>query len=290
MSTTASSSLLEHRREQLFPVFTTAQIAVARRFGGEPRQFQPREVVFEIGERGAPAYLILSGSIDVARRNASGHLSEIATHGPGEITGEISQLAGGQSLAQGRAGSNGAEAVPFDAAQLRALVVGCAEVTEAVMRAFILRRMLLIESGAGLVLLGPGESRETLRLQHFLRRNAVPYSVLDPKEDPQADQLIDRLAISRAELPVALCPDGTLLRSPNEKEIAECLGLLPSHLDDRSYDVAIVGAGPAGLASAVYAASEGLSVVVFDAQAVGGQAGTSSRIENYLGFPTGISG
>src|SRR5689334_4369402 len=111
------SSILEHRREQLFPVFTPAQVALARRFGGEPQRFQPQQIVFGIGQRGAPAYLILSGSIDVARRNASGELSEITTHGRGEITGEISQLAGGPSLAQGRAGSNGAEAAPFDAAQ-----------------------------------------------------------------------------------------------------------------------------------------------------------------------------
>lgn len=282
--------MVERRREQLFPVFTPAQVAVARRFGGEPQRFKPREVVFGLGQTGTPAYLVLSGAIDVARRNAGGDLSEVTTHGPGEITGEISQLAGGPSLAQGCAGPDGAEAVPFDAAQLRALVVGCAEVSEAVMRALILRRMLLIEAGAGMVLLGPGEAPETLRLQHFLRRNAVPYSVLDPQEDAQADQLIQRLAISRAELPVALCPDGTLLRNPNERELAQCLGLLPSHLEDRLYDVAIVGAGPAGLAAAVYAASEGLAVVVFDSQSFGGQAGTSSRIENYLGFPTGISG
>jgi thioredoxin reductase (NADPH) len=286
----SAASILEHRREQLFPVFTPAQVNAARRFGGEPRRFQSKEVVFEIGELGTPAWLVLSGAIEVARRDAHGQLTEITTHGPGEITGEISQLAGGPSLARGRAGVNGAQAVPFDAAHVRALVVACAEVSEALMRAFILRRKFLIEAGAGLVLLGSGETREALRLQNFLRRNAVPHSVLDPDKDPQAAQLIDRLAISPAELPVALCPDGTLLRAPNEKEIAQCLGLLPSCLDDRSYDAAIVGAGPAGLATAVYAASEGLSVVVFDAQAFGGQAGASARIENYLGFPTGISG
>jgi thioredoxin reductase (NADPH) len=290
MARSSPSSLLEHRREQMFPVLDATQIAIARRFGGEPRQFKPHEIVFKVGDVGAPAYLVLSGSIEVAGRDGLGRRSEITTHGPGELTGEISQLSGGPALAEACAGENGAEAVPFDAAQLSALVVATAEVGEAVMRAFILRRVFLIESGTGLVLLGAGDTAEALRLQTFLRRNAFPYTMLDPQSDPAAAQLINQLGLSAEELPLAICPDGTMLRRPHERALAQRLGLLPTSLADRSYDVAIVGAGPAGLAAAVYGASEGLSVLVLDARAFGGQAGASARIENYLGFPTGISG
>lgn len=289
-SSPSSSSLIERRREQMFPVLSSQQIEIARRFGGEPRKFKPHEIVFKIGQVAAPAYLVLSGSIEVIKHDGLGSTSVITTHGPGELTGEISQLAGGPSLAEGRAGADGAEAVPFDSAQVRSLVVATAEVGETVMRAFILRRVFLIETGAGLVLIGAGATPEALRLQNFLRRNGAPYTMLDPREDRDAASLIDRLGISNAELPLAVCPDGTMLRNPHEKALAHCLGLLPSFLADRSYDVAIVGAGPAGLATAVYAASEGLSVLVLDARAFGGQAGASARIENYLGFPTGISG
>jgi thioredoxin reductase (NADPH) len=283
-------SLIERRREQMFPTLNSTQIGIARRFGGPPRRFAPRQIVFEIGELGAPAYLVLSGAIEVSRHDGLGRASAITTHLPGELTGEISQLAGGPSLARGRAGVNGAEAVSFDSTQLRALVVATAEIGEAITRAFILRRVFLIETGAGLVLLGATDTPEALRLQNFLRRNGVPHTILDPATEPDAAHLIDRLGISKVDLPLAVCPDGTVLRSPNEKALAQCVGLLPSFLADRSYDVAIVGAGPAGLAAAVYAASEGLSVLVLDARAFGGQAGASARIENYLGFPTGISG
>jgi thioredoxin reductase (NADPH) len=274
----------------MFPVLTADQIAVARRFGGEPRRFAPDEVLFAVGQANAPAYLVLAGSVVVARRDGLGRSSTITTHGPGQLTGEISQLAGAPSLAEGRAGHEGAEAVPFDSAQLHRLVVSTAEIGEAIMRAFILRRVLLIEIGAGLVLLGASDSPDALRLQNFLRRNAVPYTLLDPNVDREAEQLIERLGITKPELPLAICLNGTLLRNPSERAVARCLGLLPSFLADRSYDVAIVGAGPAGLAAAVYGASEGMSVLALDARAFGGQAGASARIENYLGFPTGISG
>ena len=290
MSSSSPPSLLERRREQMFPVLNSTQIGIARRFGGEPRRFKPDEVVFDVGQVGAPAYLVLSGSIKVVRHDLLGRVSTITTHGLGELTGEISQLAGGPSLAEGRAGADGAEAVPFDSAQLRSLVVGTAEVGEAVMRALILRRVFLIETGAGLVLLGSADTPDALHLQNFLRRNGVPYTMLNPDADPEAKHLIDRLGLSKAELPLAICPNGTMLRNPREKALAQCMGLLPSFLADRSYDVAIVGAGPGGLAAAVYAASEGLSALVLDARAFGGQAGASARIENYLGFPTGISG
>jgi thioredoxin reductase (NADPH) len=290
MATSASSSLIERRRDQMFPVLSPTQIGVARRFGGEPRRFERDQIAFALGWTDTPAYLILSGSMIASRRDSVDGSSVITTHGVGELTGEISQLAGGPSLAEGRAGSDGTQAVPFNSTQLRALVVSTADIGEMVMRAFILRRAFLIETGAGLVLLSARETPDALRLQSFLRRNAVPYTLLDPDVDPDAGHLIDRLGVRKAELPIAICPNGTILRSPREKALARCLGLLPSCLSDRSYDVAVVGAGPAGLATAVYAASEGLSVLVLDAHAFGGQAAASARIENYLGFPTGISG
>jgi thioredoxin reductase (NADPH) len=274
----------------MFPVLSPAQIAAARRFGGPPVTFERDALVFELGQADTPAYLVLAGSIVAARRDPLGGLSVVTTHSAGELTGEIGQLSGGPSLAEGRAGVDGAEAAPFNSTQLRALIVATVHIGEMIMRALILRRVFLIETGAGLVLLGSRVSADALRLENFLRRNAVPYTMLDPDSDRDAAHLIDRMAISNAELPLAICPNGTVLRRPRERSLAQCLGLFPSFLHDRAYDVAVVGAGPAGLATAVYAASEGLSVLVLDAQAFGGQAGASARIENYLGFPTGISG
>src|ERR1700761_511986 len=163
----------------MFPALPPEQIAVARGFGGAPIRYRADEMVFELGQVGAPAFLVLSGSIEVAKRDPLGQTSTITTHGTGELTGEISQLAGDASLARGRAGPQGAEAVPFDSAQLRTLVVSTAQIGETIMRAFILRRVFLIESGAGFVLLGKGSTPETLCLQNFLRRNGVPYTLLD---------------------------------------------------------------------------------------------------------------
>src|SRR5262249_14696031 len=173
-------SQFENRRAQIFPVLDPSQIRIARRFGGEPRRFAPHERAFAAGELGAPAYLVLSGSINVARRDALGGLTPINARGPGELTGEIGQLSGGPSLGEGHAGEEGAEAVPFDSAQLRSLVVGTAEIGETVMRAFILRRAFLIDVGGGVVLLDSADSADSLYLQNFLRRNAVPYTLLDP--------------------------------------------------------------------------------------------------------------
>jgi thioredoxin reductase (NADPH) len=290
MKIQASSALVERRREQMFPILSPTQIATARRFGGEVRHFAPEEIVFDVGQVGTPAHLVIAGSIEVTRRDALGHRSTMTRHGPGELTGEVSQLAGGPSLVHGRAGSDGAEAVPFDAVHLRNLVIGTTEIGETIMRAFILRRAFLIDVGARPVLLGRSDSGDVMRLQNFLRRNGMPYTVVDPDADRDASHLIQQMGLTKAELPIAICPDGTMLRNPGEKALAQRLHLLPPHMGDRSYDVAVVGAGPAGLATAVYAASEGLSVLVLDLRAIGGQAGASARIENYLGFPTGISG
>ncbi len=285
-------STIETREHQMFPVLDFAQVDTAKRFAsGEARRFAPGEVVFGVGERGAPAWLVLDGEIDVFRRAGLVNEALITTHRAGQLTGEVSQLAGRPSLAWGRAGPNGCMALPFDAAHLRALVVGSADVGEVVMCAFILRRVGLIEEGgAGSVLVGIPASPDLVRIQGFLTRNCYPHLVLDAASDEEGHALVERLGVLPADLPLMVCPSGTVLKRPTDVEVAVCLGITPDLDPNVVYDVAIVGAGPAGLAAAVYAASEGLSVIVLDERAVGGQAGASARIENYLGFPTGISG
>ncbi len=282
----------ESRRHQMFPVLDVAQIETAKRFAsGEARSFAPGEVVYNVGERQVPAWLVLEGSIEAAGRDGLDHEVAITSHRPGQLTGELSQLTGRAALARGRAGPEGCTALPFDAAHLRALVIGSAELGEVVMRAFILRRVGFIqEGGGGSVLVGRPGAPDLVRLQGFLAGNGYPYTVLDASADEEGRAVVERFGVQPEDLPLMVCPNGTVLKRPTDAEAAVCLGITPD-LDLQSvYDVAVVGAGPAGLATAVYAASEGLSVLVLDQRAFGGQAGASARIENYLGFPTGISG
>lgn len=284
----------ETRKEQLYPTMTASQLNAARRFAGGPeRSFAPHERVYDVGQRDVPAWLVLTGSIESGRQGGIGNETLIVVHGPGQMSGEISQLSGRATLASGRAGADGAVALPYDAAHLRALIVGSADVGETIMRAFILRRVALIEAGltggAGSVLLGARNAPDLVRLSGFLTRNGYPHMVV-PACEPEGRELVERLGVLDGELPLMICPDGTILKRPSDQEAAACLGMGPSLTPGKRYDVAVVGAGPAGLATAVYAASEGLSVLVCDARAYGGQAGASARIENYLGFPTGISG
>ena len=276
----------------MFPVLDVAQIETAKRFAsGEARSFAPGEVVFDVGERSAPAWLVLEGSIEVVGRDGLDHEVAITSHRAGQISGELSQLTGRAALATGRAGAEGCTALPFDAAHLRALVVGSAEVGETIMRAFILRRVGLIqEGGVGSILVGRAGAADLVRLQGFLGRNGYPYTVLDAAADEEGRAVVERLGVQPEELPLMICPNGTVLKRPTDAEAGVCLGITPDLDPQLTYDVAVVGAGPAGLATAVYAASEGLSVLVLDQRAFGGQAGASARIENYLGFPTGISG
>jgi thioredoxin reductase (NADPH) len=284
-------SLVETRRAQMFPELTANQIATAMRFAsGELRRFSAGEVVFEAGEHHVPSWLVVEGSIEVVRRDGLGHENAITTHAPGQFSGEVSLLGGRASLATGRAGPQGCAAQQFDAAHLRALIIGSADLGELIMRAFILRRVGLIEAGVGSILVGSPASPDLVGLQGFLARNGYPHTVLDASADGEGRALIERLAVRPEELPLLICPNGSLLKHPNEAEAGICLGITPELDLGAVYDVAVVGAGPAGLATAVYAASEGLSVIVFDQRAFGGQAGASARIENYLGFPTGISG
>jgi thioredoxin reductase (NADPH) len=283
-------SLIETRHHQMFPVFDRAQIETAKRFASGPtRNFAPGEVVFEAGERNAPAWLVLKGSIDVVRRDGLNRESPITSHCPGQFSGEVSQLAGAGMLASGRAGPQGCTALPFDAAHVRALMIGSADVGEILMRAFILRRVGLIEEGGvGSVLIGKPGTPELVRLEGFLGRNGYPHTVLDASDDGRA--VVERFGVLPEELPLMVCPNGTVLKRPTDAEAGVILGITPELDPEKVFDVAVVGAGPAGLAAAVYGASEGLSVLVLDQRAFGGQAGASARIENYLGFPTGISG
>jgi thioredoxin reductase (NADPH) len=280
------------REHQTFPVLNAVQLETARRFvSGPTRRFGAGETVFAIGEQNVPAWLILAGTIDIIRRDGLNNEALITTLSAGQFTGEINQLAGQPSLAAARAGAEGCTACPIDAAHLRALMIGSAEVGEIVMRALILRRVRLIEwGGAGTILIGAPGSPDIIRLQGFLTRSGYPNLVLDAASDAGGQAMVERLGVHADELPLAVCPNGALLKKPTEAELARCLGITPKLDPEVIYDVAIVGAGPAGLAAAVYAASEGLSVIVLDGRAMGGQAGTSARIENYLGFPTGISG
>jgi thioredoxin reductase (NADPH) len=285
-------SLIEMRYHQMFPVLEPSQVQVARRFAsGDSKRFAPGEALFDVGQKNIPAWLILQGSADITRRDGLDHEQAIATLGVGQMTGEISQLAGRGTLAAGRAGPEGCVAIPFDAPHLRALVIGSAEIGELVMRAFILRRVGLIESGgAGSVLIGRPGSSDLTRLEGFLSRNGYPYTMLNASQDEEGRAVVERLGVAQEDLPLMLCQNGTVLKRPSNVEAGTCLGITPDLDPELVYDVAVVGAGPAGLAAAVYAASEGLSVLVLDQRAIGGQAGASARIENYLGFPTGISG
>jgi thioredoxin reductase (NADPH) len=285
-------SVIKTRGHQLFPVLDASQIDTAKRFASGPaHDFAPGEIVFDVGERHAPAWLVLKGSIDVVRRDGLNHEAAITSLGPGQFSGEVSQLAGAGTLASARASPEGCTALPFDAAHVRALMIGSAEVGEIMMRAFILRRVGLIEEGGvGSVLVGKPGTPDLVRLQGFLGRNGYPYTVLDASTDPEGRAVVERSGVLPEELPLMVCPNGTILKRPTDAEAGAILGITPELDPEKIYDVAIVGAGPAGLAAAVYAGSEGLSVLVLDQRAFGGQAGASARIENYLGFPTGISG
>ncbi len=285
-------SAVGSREHQMFPVLDAGQLKTAKRFASGPeRVFAAGETVYAIGEQGAPAWLVLAGSIAVVRRDGLNHEAPITSHGPGQLTGEVNQLAGRPSIAGGTAGPDGCTALPFDPAHLRALMVGSADVGEIVMRALILRRVGLIEEGgAGPIIVGVPGSPDIVRLQGFLTRSGYPNIVLDAASDDEGRALVERTGVLPGELPLVVCPNGTILKAPSDIEVAACLGITPELDPTAVYDVAIVGAGPAGLAAAVYAASEGLSVIVLDERAIGGQAGASARIENYLGFPNGISG
>ena len=275
-------------RTQAFPVLTAAQIDRIRP-EGHLRRVRSGEVLFEPGDGNVPFFVLLSGAMEIVQPGLDGERT-IATHQPGEFTGEITMISGQRCLVRGRVTEPG-EFLELDGDALRSLVAKDAELSEILLRAFILRRLALISQGYGnVILMGSRHSSQTLQLREFLSRNGHPYTYVDLDTDRTSQELLDRFNVKASEVPVVICNGRNVLRSPSIQELANCLGFNSSIDSTVVRDVIIVGAGPAGLAAAVYAASEGLQVLVIETQAPGGQAGSSSKIENYLGFPTGVSG
>ncbi len=276
------------RRHQMFPTLTESEIARVSQFGAL-RRFVKGDRLFAVGEPSPGMFVVLTGHVTVSQRDGMGHVVPITTHGRGQFSGEVAQLSGRHGLADGHADDD-VEAVLIAPEQLRALIIAEADLGERIVRALILRRVGLIESGvSGPVLIGAPESPEVMRLQTFLRRNGHPHQVMGGAQDATTAALLSQYGATESDV-LALCPNGSVLLNPSEAALARCLGILDSAEHHELFDVTVVGAGPAGLATAVYAASEGLHVVVLDCRSAGGQAGASARIENYLGFPTGISG
>src|SRR5436190_617818 len=269
-------TLIATRGAQMFPILTPEEMERLRRFG-ELRQFRAGEAIATVGEPGLGLVLIVTGEVEITQHDQTGRRTPIVTHQRGSFMGELAQLSGRPSLVDAHALTD-VEVVVIPPERLRALLIAEAELGERIMRALILRRVGLIESGAGPIIIGPGDDADVLRLTNFLRRNGHPHQRLDPASDSCAQTLLDRFEIAVEELPIVLCPGGQLLRKPTEDAVARCIGLVGPIDPDRVFDVVVVGAGPAGLATAVYAGSEGLSVLVLDCRSFGGQAGRIRRI------------
>ena len=274
--------------ERIFPTLTPAQVKRIAAHG-QVRSIRPAEVLVEAGARSVPFFLVTAGRLE-ATLPSSKTETLIAVFGPGQFTGEVSLLTGRPGLARLRA-SDAGEVIELDREHLVALVQTDSELGEIIMRAFIIRRVELIAQGLGdVVVVGSNHCSGTLRVKEFLTRNGHPYAYIDLDRDADVQGLLDQFHVTAADVPVVICRGEVVLRSPTIQEIADCLGFNKPIDETQIRDVVIVGAGPAGLAAAVYAASEGLNVLVLETNAPGGQAGSSSKIENYLGFPTGISG
>lgn len=284
-----SVSETDARRERLFPRLAEGELERISQCGTR-RRVEAGEILFDQGERNTHFFVVLSGALEVVRPTERGTEETIRVHGPGEFSGEVDMLLGRPSVARGRMREAG-EVVAVNRDRLRQLVVVDPELSDLVMRAFILRRAMLIEHQQGdVVLVGSKHSAETLRLREFLTRNGHPHTYLDVESDAGVRELLERFGVAVADIPVVVCRGQTVLRRPSNQALAGTIGLT-ADLDTRApRDVVVIGAGPAGLAAAVYAASEGLNVLVLEAEGPGGQASRSSRIENYLGFPTGLSG
>jgi thioredoxin reductase (NADPH) len=273
---------------QTFPVLTSAQIERLRAVS-TVRAVQPGEVLFRPGDIAVPFFVVLSGKMEIVQPGLAGeHL--ITTHSPGEFSGEVSMISGQRCLVLARVTEAG-ELLEMNVNALRAFIGRDAEMSEILMRAFILRRLALITKNFGnVILMGSRHSADTLRLREFLGRNGYPYTYVDLDTDQTSQELLDRFEVKLEEIPVVICDGRTVLRNPSTPELAQCLGMNTEMDSSQVRDVIIIGAGPAGLGAAVYAASEGLDCLLVETEAPGGQAGSSSKIENYLGFPTGISG
>lgn len=275
-------------RTQAFPILTAAQISRVRALS-DLRSVKASEILFEPGVTRVPFFVLLSGAMEIVQPYLGG-VRSIAKHVRGEFTGEMTMISGQRCLVLGRVTEPG-EFLQLSGEGLRSLIARDAELSEIFMRAFILRRVELIRHGLGNVtLLGSRYSAKTLELREFLARNGHPYSYVDLDTDTTSQELLDRFDVKREEVPVVICSNRGVMRNPSIQKLADCLGFNSSIDESQVRDLIIVGAGPSGLAAAVYAASEGLDVLVIETASPGGQAGSSSKIENYLGFPTGVSG
>ena len=280
--------LTSSRIEKIFPKLTPAQIGRIAAHG-RTRSVQPGDVLIEQGDTSVPFFVVITGEVEIVRPFGTNE-TLITIHGDGEFTGEVNMLSGRRSLVRARASKPG-EVIELDHQDLLGLVQTDAELSDILMRAFILRRVELIAAGVGdLILIGSVYSAGTLRIKEFLMRNGHPYSYIDLEQDPDVQNLLDSFQIVASDVPVLICRGQVVLRNPGNQQIADCLGFNESIDQTQVRDLVVVGAGPSGLAAAVYGASEGLDVVVLETGSPGGQAGSSSKIENYLGFPTGISG
>lgn len=280
--------LTNSRIEKIFPKLTPAQIGRIAAHG-RTRSVQPGDVLIEQGDTSVPFFVVITGEVEIVRPFGTNE-TLITIHGDREFTGEVNMLSGRRSLVRVRASKPG-EVIELDHKDLLGLVQTDSELSDILMRAFILRRVELIAAGVGdLILIGSVHSAGTLRIKEFLMRNGHPYSYIDLEQDPDVQNLLDSFQIVASDVPVLICRGQVVLRNPGNQEIADCLGFNESIDQAQVRDLVVVGAGPTGLAAAVYGASEGLDVVVLETSSPGGQAGSSSKIENYLGFPTGISG
>ena len=283
-----TNPILETRRAQMFPKLTAQQIARLQSHGRQA-QTHAGEILQDVGDRPREFFVVVSGSLEVDTPSSSEY-EPMTVLSAGDFTGELSALRGSSGLARIRVKEPGA-VVAVEIEQLRSIVQTDAELSELFMRAFILRRMGLLASGHGdVMLIGSSYSPDTLRLREFLGRNGYPFFNVDIESDPDVHGILERFAVRPEDTPVVIWRGRHICKNPSNRQVAEYLGLNPPAEPDEVLDLLIVGAGPAGLAAAVYAASEGLDVRIVETIAPGGQAGTSSRIENYLGFPTGISG
>src|SRR5215469_8519059 len=281
--------VIEARRAQMFPNLDTHDTARLKRFG-EMREYPEVAALMKTGEVADGLYFVLSGKVSVTQGGDYSPRKEVVQHGPGSFGGELAQLSGRPSLVDATA-VEPVEALVLPPRRLRDVLVQEAELGERLMRALILRRVGLLQAAeTGPIIVGAVGSLDVLRLENFLTRNGHPHRTLNCNSDPCAKTLLERFQVVPEQLPIVLCPGGQILHNPGEGQLARCIGLVRKIDPDMVYDTVIVGAGPAGLAAAVYAASEGLCTLVLDCRSFGGQAGASSRIENYLGFPTGISG
>ena len=289
MSTSLPSLSALDARTQTFPVLTPAHIERIRP-SARSRNVKRGDILFQPGDTGVPFFVVLSGGMEIVQPILDGERT-LTEHGPGQFTGEMTMISGQRCLVRGRVTEPG-EFLELTGDALRTLVAKDAELSEILLRAFILRRLELIRHGYGnVILMGSNHSSQTLELREFLSRNGYPYTYVDLDTDRTSQELLDRFDVKASEVPVVICSSsGNVLRSPTIQDLSKCLGLNHTIHGSDARDLIILGAGPAGLAAAVYAASEGLDVLMIETLAPGGQAGSSSKIENYLGFPTGVSG